>query len=72
MRRGVLHMCFVADQRDQVSADTAPGAFAKAVIRTIEAVGTRPTNANWQRKHSAANWQRKHSAANWQRGLPAA
>ena len=30
-----------------------PGAFAKAVIFTTEAVGTPPTNANWQRKHSA-------------------
>ena len=35
----------MADRRDQVSADTAPGALAKAVISTIEAVGTRPTAA---------------------------
>ena len=36
----------VADHREQVRGDTPPGALAKAVIRTIEAVGTPPTIAN--------------------------
>ncbi|HIT80595.1 MAG TPA: hypothetical protein IAC40_09980 [Candidatus Faecivivens stercorigallinarum] len=39
-------MHFVGSQREQGSAGTAPGAFAKAVIITTEAVGTPPTNAN--------------------------
>ena len=36
----------MADQREQGSAGSAPGALAQAVIRTIEAVGTPPTIAN--------------------------
>ena len=41
--RGRRH---AADHRDQVRGDTPPGALAKAVISTIEAVGTPPTIAN--------------------------
>ena len=37
-----------------------PGAFTKADTTEIEAVGTPPTSANWQRKHSAANKERGH------------
>ena len=37
-----------------------PGAFAHVVTIAIEAVGTPPTNANWQRKHSASAHRSNH------------
>ena len=37
-----------------------PGAFTKADTTEIEAVGTPPTSANWQRKHSASARRSNH------------